>query len=106
MVDEAATPPQPTSASDLPAESVPTQEPVETNPPAKATAKVVNLADAAASKVASQPSAGASAPDAGAGEATSGGASKPAKKAEKEMDWGKLNHLVENFTLIYPTDTI
>jgi putative DNA primase/helicase len=108
MVDDAATPPQPTSASAddvAPAESVPNPEPVETTPP-KATKKVVSLVDAAASKAASQPSAGATAPDAGAGEAASSGAAKPAKKPEKEIDWGKFNHLVENFTLIYPTDTV
>ena len=110
MVDDAAKPPQPTSASDLPAESVPTQEPVETNPPAKATAKVVSLVDAAASRGASQPTSstmsGASASDAGAGEAPSGDTGKPAKKAEKTVDWSKVNHLGENFTLIYPTDTV
>lgn len=35
--------------------------------------------------------------------------SKPAGKAakpEKTIDWGKFNHLVENFVLIYGTDTV
>lgn len=101
MVDDADTPPQPTGASDeSPAESVQTTSP-------KPDRKVVSLADAAAIKSASKPSAGATAPDAGAGESPpSGDAGKPAKKAEKEIDWGKFNHLVENFTLIYPTDTV
>ena len=30
----------------------------------------------------------------------------PEKKKEKTIDWGKFNHLVENFTLIYGTDTV
>jgi len=98
MVDDADIPPQPTSAS---ADSV---APAESMQPA---GNVVSLADAAAIKAASQPSAGATAPDAGAGEATSGGAKpKPPKKAEKTVDWSKVNHLGENFTLIYPTDTV
>lgn len=105
MVDDAATPPQPTGQSDLPPASVQSSEPVETSPP-KATAKVVSLVDAAASKAACQPSAGASAPDAGAGEAPVGGKPKPDKKASKTVDWSKVNHLGENFTLIYPTDTV
>ena len=97
MVDDADTPPQPASES---AEFVAPAESVKPQP----TAKVVSLAEAAAAKSASSPSAGASAPDAGAGDAPVKG--KPAKKAEKEVDWGKFNHLVENFTLIYPTDTV
>ena len=35
--------------------------------------------------------------------------SKPAekaRKAEKTIDWGKFNHLCENFVLIYGTDTV
>lgn len=28
------------------------------------------------------------------------------RKKEKTIDWGKFNHLVENFTLIYGTDTV
>lgn len=28
------------------------------------------------------------------------------RKREKTIDWGKFNHLVENFTLIYGTDTV
>jgi len=40
-----------------------------------------------------------------------GGAVKPAKadkpaKPEKTIDWGKFNELVENFALIYGTDTV
>ncbi len=30
----------------------------------------------------------------------------PERKKEKTIDWGKFNHLVENFTLIYGTDTV
>lgn len=57
-----------------------------------------------------QSSAGATAPDSGAGGDGSGStakkpADKPAKK-EKTMDWGKFNLLVENFALIYGTDTV
>ncbi|MDO8903982.1 primase-helicase family protein [Hydrogenophaga sp.] len=33
-------------------------------------------------------------------------AAKPGKKAEKTIDWGKFNHLAENFALIYGTDTV
>lgn len=44
------------------------------------------------------PLEGAIAPDSGTGEG------KP--KKQKEMDWGRFNYLVENFTLIYPTDTV
>jgi putative DNA primase/helicase len=98
MVDDADTPPQPTGQSDVPPESVPTA------------GNVVSLAEAAASRAASSPTAGATAPDAGKGESPSASADKPPKKSEKkpekEMDWGKFNHLVENFTLIYPTDTV
>lgn len=79
MVDDADTPPQPTGQSDVPAASF-------QNP--------------------SQPLAGAIAPDPGAGAGVPAGAAKAAKKQEKEIDWGKFNHLVENFTLIYPTDTV
>jgi hypothetical protein len=31
---------------------------------------------------------------------------KPDKKTEKTIDWGKFNHLCENFVLIYGTDTV
>lgn len=34
------------------------------------------------------------------------GEAKPAKKREKTIDWGKFNDLVENFWLIYGTDTV
>lgn len=33
-------------------------------------------------------------------------AEKPEKKTERTIDWGKLNHLIENFVLIYGTDTV
>ncbi len=93
MVDDAETPPQPTSASTLPAESSSTST------------TVVSLAEARVAKAALPPTAGASAPDAGTGESAPPSAAKQPKK-EKEIDWGKFNHLVENFTLIYPTDTV
>lgn len=32
--------------------------------------------------------------------------SKKPKKTEKTIDWGKFNHLLENFVLIYGTDTV
>lgn len=60
-------------------------------------------------------SAGATAPDAGAGAGSNGEQAKPAEtkpkakpepKREKTIDWGKFNHLVENFVLIYGTDTV
>lgn len=92
MVDDAGQPPVPD----------------EPNQPAKGGAKVVSLADAAASK-AQAPAAGANAPDPGAGgdKAASGGkAAKEGKKAGKTIDWGKFNYLVENFALIYGTDTV
>ena len=31
---------------------------------------------------------------------------RPKKKAEKTIDWGRFNHLCENFVLIYGTDTV
>lgn len=92
MVDDADTPPQPTSPSDdSPAESVTPK------------AKVVSLADAAATKAASSPSAGAAAPDKGTGGGKPAGR---APKAQKQIDWGKYNYLLTNFTLIYGTDTV
>ncbi len=33
-------------------------------------------------------------------------AEKPEKKPDKTIDWGKFNHLAENFVLIYGTDTV
>jgi putative DNA primase/helicase len=62
------------------------------------------------------PLAGANAPAEGVGGDSSGAASaepagkaaKPEKaaKVEKTIDWGKFNHLVEHFALIYGTDTV
>lgn len=37
--------------------------------------------------------------------ASGAGEGDASKKKGREIDWGKFNHLVENFTLIYPTDT-
>ena len=62
-------------------------------PPAKP--NVVRLAAVPASK------GGAAAPEKGAGRKPAGG-----KKPEKTVDWGKYNSLIENFTLIYGTDTV
>lgn len=92
MVDDASSlPPGP----DLP------QEQAGPPPP---TAQVLSLVDAAeARKAAPDPSTGANAPDPGAGGDKAG--DKP-KKPEKTIDWGAYNHLLENFALIYGTDTV
>jgi hypothetical protein len=95
MVDEAGTPSE-----------LPTQQAVD-----KPTAQVLSLSDAAkakAAKSAPESSAGANASDTGAGgsDASGGKAAKPARKAEKTIDWGKFNQLVANFALIYGTDTV
>ena len=75
----------------------------------KPTAQVVNLQDAAkakADKAASASLSGAKASDAGAGGAKApANASRPGRKTTKTIDYGKLNPVLENFTLIYPTDT-
>lgn len=60
------------------------------------TAKVVKLAS-----VKKTPKAGAT-PDAGAG----GDKAKKADKPERTIDWGKYNYLLQNFVLIYGTDTV
>jgi putative DNA primase/helicase len=77
MVDETGNPPQPPRLSIVPAEASPSGL------------------------------AGANAPDVGAG---GEGAAKPEKKAdkkpEKTVDWGAYNGLIENFALIYGTDTV
>jgi putative DNA primase/helicase len=44
--------------------------------------------------------AGAGAPSKGGGGGGGGG------KRDKHIDWGKFNHLIENFALIYGTDTV
>ena len=88
MVDDAGFPPQPTGESFAPAESV------------QSASNVVSMV---AAKTPPTLKPGASAPDAGKGAAPAAG--KQAKP-EKVIDWGKFNHLVENFTLIYPTDTV
>lgn len=47
--------------------------------------------------------------DRGESPADESAGSKPAekaRKAEKTIDWGKFNHLCENFVLIYGTDTV
>jgi hypothetical protein len=52
------------------------------------------------------PQEGAAAPESGDG---GGGPEKPGKpepKKGKTIDWGKFNHLCENFVLIYGTDTV
>lgn len=112
MVDEAEHPPQPTEPGDLPAESVQTALPEAATPIEGAggepVANVVSLASAQSRKTkgASAPLVGAHAPDAGAGGGPDSGAAKgKPKRPVKEVDWGKFNHLIENFTLIYPTDT-
>ncbi|MES2685528.1 MAG: primase-helicase family protein [Pseudomonadota bacterium] len=95
MVDDADTPPQPTGASD--------ETPAESGSTPPADRKVVSLAEAAATKAASNPSAGAAAPDKGTGGEKPAG---KATKAQKKIDWGKYNYLLANFTLIYGTDTV
>lgn len=104
MVEEVA-PPDP----DAPTEAATTAQ----ADAAPSVGNVVSLVSLVAARAGSQASAGASAPDAGGGAGEQPGApvrsARPAKKlekAEKVVDWGKFNHLVENFTLIYPTDTV
>lgn len=82
--------------------SVPDLPPEQATPPP--TAQVLSLVEAAkARKGAPDPSTGANASDVGAGGDKPGG--KP-KKPEKTIDWGVYNHLLENFALIYGTDTV
>lgn len=110
MVDDAEHPPQPTEPGPVPAESV------QTPAPDADAAKVVSLADAkkargpAAAQGTPSSLAGATAPDAGAGGGNeappSGGKKKPERKAEKTIDWGVFNRLVESWALIYGTDTV
>lgn len=54
------------------------------------------------------PQKSAVARDSGDGGGAQQGAEKPVqgRKKEKTIDFGKLNHLVENFVLIYGTDTV
>lgn len=93
MVDAADLPPQPLDAA-MPADQAVTPLPAD---------NVVSLhaAKPRGSKAAPDPDAGANATAAGAG-----GAGKPAKKPEKTIDWGLYNNLLENFALIYGTDTV
>jgi putative DNA primase/helicase len=48
------------------------------------------------------PDAGAQAPSTGEG----GGAGKKGGRSERRIDWGRYNWLLENFALIYSTDTV
>lgn len=98
MVDDAEHPPQPPGAG-----AEPSPEAAANTP--EASGNVVPLPSRA--KAAPPPSTGANAPDSGAG-GDSADAPKEGKgrKAEKTVDWGKFNELVENFALIYGTDTV
>ena len=50
---------------------------------------------------------GTPSPEQGAIASAKGGGGAPAnKKTERTIDWGKFNHLVEHFALIYGTDTV
>lgn len=93
MVDDASSPPP---DQDLPPEQAGQPPP---------TAQVLSLVDAAKARKGAppDPSAGANAPDTGAGGDKPAG---KAKKPEKTIDWGVYNHLLENFALIYGTDTV
>jgi hypothetical protein len=51
------------------------------------------------------PPDGADAQPEGSGDGESSGAAK-GRKTSKTIDWGKLNQLLENFALIYGTDTV
>ena len=80
-----------------------------TQPPAPAPAAVVDLAAVRAQKEASAPPPpdGADAQTEGSGDGASdakGG--KGGKKTGKTVDWGYLNRLLDNFALIYGTDTV
>jgi putative DNA primase/helicase len=79
--------------------------------------QVVSMADAKKRKAKRGTAAGGSSsaappPQEGAiahGEGAGGDGGKPpskAKKTEKTIDWGKYNSLLENFALIYGTDTV
>lgn len=57
-------------------------------------------------KGAAQATEGAKVSDAGAGSTDNPPAKPATKKPKKRVDWGKFNHLLEHFTLIYPTDTV
>ncbi|WP_289241705.1 primase-helicase family protein [Delftia sp.] len=54
------------------------------------------------------PKKGAAARDSGDGGGKSPAADQPVqgRKKEKTIDWGRFNHLIENFALIYGTDTV
>lgn len=56
--------------------------------------------------LAPDPETGASALESGDGVAPAGESADKPKKPEKTIDWGKFNHLAENFVLIYGTDTV
>lgn len=90
-----------------------------------ASSKVVSLAEAAALRRAVEEGGSVSAPvpappppekahalssgDRGESPGDQSAPGKPAGKAakpEKTIDWGKFNHLAENFVLIYGTDTV
>lgn len=97
MVDDAALPSQPPDTATPAAGAV-----------TPASAQVLHLADASKAKAAKATiDPQAHAPATGAGEDAAASAKKPAKlpKKEKVVDWGRYNFLLENFTLIYPTDT-
>lgn len=73
-------------------EEVPITNVVSLMQPTKAVEPPVSIAAAAAAET-------------GVGVGSPSGGGKPPKKPGKKIDWGKVAHLVENFTLIYPTDT-
>lgn len=105
--------PEPIAASELGAGVPDAQRPV----PGAAAPQVVSMADAkkrkaqggAAAGVSSSdgppPQESASSRDEGAGGGKAPDA-KSKKKTEKTIDWGKYNSLLENFALIYGTDTV
>jgi putative DNA primase/helicase len=73
-------------------------------------APVANVVDIAAGKRGARKKAAATAgppsPSESADAPTKGTGAKKPKKAEKTIDWGQINVLLENFALIYGTDTV
>lgn len=92
--------------ADKPSHSTP-EDGAALPPPAPAPGAVVDLAAVRAQRDSSAPPPpdGADAQPEGSGGGETSGAAK-GRKTSKTIDWGKLNQLLENFALIYGTDTV
>ncbi|EJL77344.1 DNA segregation ATPase, FtsK/SpoIIIE family [Polaromonas sp. CF318] len=86
------------------------QMPAGEAPPPDDAAPAGNVVPLSSAKkgAAPRPVSGAAAPEPGAGGDSPAAGPKAAKapKKEKTIDWGKYSYLLENFTLIYGTDTV